>query len=147
MDTRTCYCRNRSCIAYGQSGHQSQLRPRGMHNHAPRFECTACGHLVFARTGTAYAGIRVHETTYQLGAKLLAEGVAIRATARLLGVDKDTVCGWLPGLGRHGARVMAYHFRHLHLSECQLDELWTFVYKKEEHLDPVEQLAGVYGDA
>jgi len=78
---------------------------------------------------------------------LLAEGLTICATARLLEVDKDTVCGWLPGLGQHGARVMAYHFRHLPLTECQLDELWTFVYKKEEHLDAIERLAGVYGEA
>jgi IS1 family transposase len=147
MDTSTCYCRNRSCVLYGQSGPQAQLRPRGTHNHAPRLECGACGHLVFARTGTAYAGIRVDEAMYRMGAKLLAEGLAIRATARLLEVDKDTVCDWLPGLGQHCARVMVYHFRHLHLTECQLDELWTFVYKKEEHLDPIERLAGVYGDA
>ena len=147
MDTSTCYCRNRSCVLYGHSGHQAQLCPRGTHRHAPRFECGRCGHLVFARTGTAYAGIRMDEATYRMGAKLLAEGLAIRATARLLEVDKDTVCGWLPGLGQHCARVMAYHFRHLHLTECQLDELWTFVYKKEEHLDPIERVAGVYGDA
>lgn len=147
MDTSTCYCRNRSCVLYGQSGQRAQLRPRGTHNHAPRFECGSCGHLVFARTGTAYAGIRVDEAVYQMGAKLLAEGLAIRATARLLEVDKDTVCDWLSELSQHCGRVMAYYFRNLHLTECQLDELWTFVYKKEEHLDPVEQLAGVYGDA
>jgi len=34
----------------------------------------------------------------------------------------------------------------LHLSECQLDELWTFIYKKEDRLTPLEQLLGVYGD-
>jgi transposase-like protein len=129
MDTSTCYCRNRSCSLYGQSGRQAQLRPRGTHNHAPRFECGDCGHLVFARTGSAYAGIRVDEAVYRMGTKLLAEGLAIRATARLLEVDKDTVCDWLPGLSRHCARVMAYHFRNLHLMECQLDELpylWVF---------------------
>ena len=112
MDTSTCYCRNRSCVLYGHSGHQAQLCPRGTHRHAPRFECGRCGHLVFARTGTAYAGMRMDEATYRMGAKLLAEGLAIRATARLLEVDKDTVCDWLPGLGQHCARVMAYHFRH-----------------------------------
>ena len=129
METSTCYCRDRSCVLYGQSGPLAQLHPRGTHNHALRFECGACGHLVFARTGTAYAGIRVEEATYRMGAKLLAEGLAIRATARLLEVDKDTVCEWLPGMSHHCARVIAYHFRNLHLSECQLDELWTFVYK------------------
>jgi hypothetical protein len=38
-------------------------------------------------------------------------------------------------------------FRHLHLRECQLDELWTFVAKKEAHLTPLEKLATIYGDA
>jgi hypothetical protein len=42
---------------------------------------------------------------------------------------------------------MNYFFRHLHLRECQLDELWTFVAKKEDHLTPLEKLATVYGDA
>ena len=44
-------------------------------------------------------------------------------------VDKDTVNHWLPILGRHGQGVMNYFFRNLHLGECQLDELWTFIYK------------------
>ncbi len=43
-----------------------------------------------ARSGTAYAGIRTPEATYRLGAKLLAEGLAIRATERILEVDEDT---------------------------------------------------------
>jgi hypothetical protein len=61
--------------------------------------------------------------------------------------DKDTVCHWLPRVGRHSQRVLDYFFRHLHLSECQLDELWTFVYKKEKQLTMLEKLAGRYGDA
>jgi IS1 family transposase len=82
-----------------------------------------------------------------LGAKLLAEGLAIRATGRILEVDKDTVGQWVPHLGRHSWRVMAYFFRNLHITECQLDELWTFVRKKENRLAPVEQVLGIYGDA
>lgn len=147
MDTRTCYCRNPRCTHYGQTNHQVSLHPFGTHRSAPRFQCSDCGHLVWARTGTAYTGIRTAEETYRLGAKMLAEGLAIRATARILEVDKDTVCQWLPRLGQHSLRVMAYYFRNLHITECQLDELWTFVHTKEDHLDPVEQLLGVYGDA
>ena len=143
----TCYCRNQDCQKYGLRGQQSQLRPRGTHNHAPRFECAACNRLVFARTGTAYAGIRLDGSVYRQGAKMLAEGLAIRATARVLEVDKDTVCDWLPILGNHSMGVLAYHFRNLHLTECQLDELWTFIFKKENRLDAIERLASVYGDA
>ena len=147
MDIRTCYCRNSKCVNYGQATGVLSLRPYGNHRHAPRLQCRECGHLVWARSGTAYAGIRTLETTYRLGAKLLAEGLAIRATSRILEVDKDTVCQWVPRLGRHSLRVMAYFFRNLHISECQLDELWTFVQKKEYHLEPIEQVLGVYGDA
>jgi transposase-like protein len=85
--------------------------------------------LVSARTGTAYAGIRTEADTYLRGATALAEGMSIRATGRLLGVDKDTVNHWLPVLGRHCQGVMNDFFRNLHLCECQLDELWTFIYK------------------
>lgn len=147
MDIRTCYCRNSKCVNYGQATGITSLRPYGNHRHAPRLRCRECGHLVWARSGTAYAGIRTLETTYRLGAKRLAEGLAIRATSRILEVDKDTVCQWVPRLGRHSLRVMAYFFRNLHISECQLDELWTFVHKKEDHLEPIDQVLGVYGDA
>src|SRR5262245_11430836 len=71
----------------------------------------------------------------------------MRATGRLLGVDKDTVNHWLPILGRHCQGVMNYFFRNLHLSECQLDELWTFIAKKRAHLTPLEQLQEGYGNA
>jgi len=33
------------------------------------------------------------------------------------------------------------------LSECQLDELWTFILKKEDQLTPLDKLQGIYGDA
>ena len=84
---------------------------------------------------------------YRKGVRHLAEGVSIRATARLMECDKDTVCHWLPRVGRHCQGVLDYFFRHLHLAECQLDELWTFVYKKEKHLTMLEKLVGRYGDA
>ena len=85
---------------------------------AARFRCQVCTVLVSARTGTAYAGIRTDATTYLRGATALAEGMSIRATGRLLSVDKDTVNHWLPVLGAHGQHVTRYFFRHLHVREC-----------------------------
>ena len=146
MDISTCYCCNPSCHLYGRSGQQAQLHPRGTHNQAPRFECGVCRHLVFARTGTAYAGIRVPELTFRDGIRQLAEGGSIRTVARNIECDKDTVCHWLPRVGQHCRDLVEYFFRNLHLTECQLDELWTFVYKKEDQLTALEKLAQRYGD-
>lgn len=147
MDLSTCYCRHRRCSRYGQTGSQGQLQLAGWHRGVRRFKCLACGHWVSARTGTAYAGIRTSAPTFCQGVRQLAEGASIRAVARNIECDKDTVRLWLPGVGRHSHRLLDYFFRHLHLTECQLDELWTFVYKKEKHLTAFEKLAGRYGDA
>ena len=147
MKTDTCYCRTVDCQFYGCTAQHARLIFYDWHDGAPRFRCTHCKHLVSARAGTAYAGIRTNERTYQSGARHLAEGTSIRATGRLLNLDKDTVCHWLPRLGEHCNRVMSYFFRDLHLSECQLDELWTFIYKKEDQLTPLDELLGICGDA
>lgn len=147
MNIDTCYCRNRHCRAYGLTGKQAHLKFFDWHRGAPRFRCQICHALISARTGTAYAGIRTDEVTYRYAVTALAEGLALRAVGRLFGLDKDTLCHWLPRLGEHCEEMMSYFFRDLHLNECQLDELWTFVYKKEEQLDPLEHLLREYGDA
>jgi hypothetical protein len=64
--------------------------------------------------------------------RALAEGNSLRGTGRIVNVDKDTVCEWLDKAGRHCRAVTTYLFNNLHISECQLDELWSFVYKKEK---------------
>ena len=99
MKTDTCYCRNAHCQFYGQVGQQARLVFRDWHDGVPRFRCADCDQLVGARTGTAYASICTAESIYQSGARHLAEGTSIRATGRLLNLDKDTVCHWLSQLG------------------------------------------------
>jgi transposase-like protein/IS1 family transposase len=147
MDYMTCYCRMPRCPLFGQVAPHAQFTWHDWHRQAPRWRCRACRALVSARAGTAYVGIRTESTPSLRGAVALAEGMSIRATGRLLSVDKDTVSHWLPVLGRHCQGVMHYFFRNLHLRECQLDELWTFVAKKEAHLTLLEKLATIYGDA
>jgi len=119
MDNTTCYCRNPQCALYGRMAPYAQLQFRGWHRQAARFRCQVCPGLVSARTGTASAGIRTDAITYLRGATALAEGMSMRATGRLLSVDKDTVTHWLPVLGAHGQHVLRYFFRRLHVLECQ----------------------------
>ncbi len=146
MDWSTCFCRNRHCCRYGLTGSSARLQFAGWHRGARRLLYLECRHWISTRTGTAYAGIRTLEPTFRNGIRQLAEGASIRTVARNMECDKDTVSHWLPRVGRHCLRLIDYFFRDLHLTECQLDELWTFVYKKEEHLTAFEKLARRYGD-
>ena len=147
MDFTTCCCLNSNCKLFGKTGTAARLTFHDRHRAAPRVRCLECGGVFSTSTGTAYAGIRTDPVTYRRGVQALAEGVSIRATGRLIEADKDTVQRWLPVLSQHGSQVMNYFFRNLHLTECQLDELWTFVFKKEAHLTTLEQLQEIYGDA
>jgi len=93
MDLTTCYCRNRYCARYGLTGPQARLIRAGWHRRAPQLECVDCRHRFSARAGTAYAGIRSSDLIFRDGVRQLAEGASIRATARNIECDKDTVLG------------------------------------------------------
>src|SRR5215813_2330575 len=68
-------------------------------------------------------------------------------TGRINDVDKDTVCDGVDRAGRHCRAVTTYLFDTLHITECQLDELCSFVRKKEAHLTIAEKVLALYGDA
>ena len=93
-----------------------------------------------ARQGTAYFGVRAEEPNYTIAMRALAEGNSLRGTGRIVEIDKDTVCDWLDRAGRHCRAVTTYLFDTLHITECQVDELWSFVRKKEAHLTTAEKV-------
>jgi len=61
-----------------------------------------------------------------------AEGNSIRATARIMGIDKDTVYRIFERASSHCQKVFSELLKDLHLEECQLDELWSFVKKRKK---------------
>jgi IS1 family transposase len=77
----------------------------------------------------------------------LAEGNSLRSTARIVQVDKDTACDWLNRAAHHCRQVLLYLWRNLPVTECQLDELWSFVHTKEAHLAMAKRVCESYGDA
>jgi IS1 family transposase len=91
--------------------------------------------------------VHAEEPNYTIAMRALAEGNSLRGTGRIVEVDKDTVCDWLDRAGRHCRAVTTYLFDNWHITECQLDELWSFVRKKEAHLTIAEKVLALYGDA
>jgi IS1 family transposase len=77
----------------------------------------------------------------------LAKGNSLRSTGRIVEIDKDTACDWLDRAAQHCRLVMLYLWRELHVVECQLDELWSFVHTKERNLVIATLFSETYGDA
>ena len=79
--------------------------------------------------------------------RAFAEGNSIWATGRILQVDKDTVCDWLNRAVLHCRLVILFLWKQLHFTECQLDELWSFVHTKKYHTPLAKIYDESYGDA
>src|SRR5262249_40842926 len=138
---------SRHCRGYGKPFSHGYLVKNGSSRGQPRARCKACGESVVLRYGTAYYGLDADPAIFETAVRALAEGNALRATARIVQVDKDTVCAWLDRVARHCRIVMLYFWHDLSVSECQLDELWSFVHTKEEHLPGAKIYCATYGDA
>jgi len=147
MDLSTVYCPAAGCPKYGQLGFGQHITRYGDDNGRDKLKCAVCDGYFSARTGTAYFGLREDERLFTIATTALAEGNSLRGTGRIVGVDKDTACRWLRRASDHCARVSDHLWQHLPLRECQLDELWGFVHKKEQNLTPIEQILNEYGDA
>lgn len=68
----------------------------------------------------------------------LMEGNSIRSTERLTGTHRDTICRLLVGVGAGCAALMDERMRGLSCQRVQVDEIWSYVGKKQMHLKPGE---------
>lgn len=147
MDWKTLYCPNRQCRYYGKSQEQGRLVKNGTSHGQKQALCKSCGGSVSIRYGTAYYDLNAEPCIFEMAVRALAEGNSLRSTGRIVEVDKDTACDWLNRAAQHCRLVMLYLWRDLHVSECQLDELWSFVHTKERNLATTKILCETYGDA
>lgn len=78
---------------------------------------------------------------------LLVEGNSIRSIERLTGVQRNTICRLLVKVGRACRELLDERMRDLTLEHVQVDEVWTFVQKKQARLTLAERtLRGDIGD-
>jgi transposase-like protein len=147
MDWESLYCPNRSCRYYGVPFAQSQIVRNGTYRGQKQGLCQACYRSISLRYGTAYYGLESDPTVFEMAVRALAEGNSIRATGRIVQVDKDTVCDWLNRAAQQCRLVMLYLWQNLHVTECQLDELWSFIHTKEQNLAYAKTWCETYGDA
>lgn len=147
MDWETLYCPNKHCPCYGLPFRQGQLVKNGHSHGQAQALCKSCGCSVALSYATAYYGLESEPAIFEAAIRALAEGNSIRATGRIFQVDKDTVYEWLNRAALQCRLVVLYLWSGLHVLECQLDELWSFVHTKEDHLPSAKGLCESYGDA
>jgi len=128
------FCPNKDCKDYGLQNH-GNIAIRGKYGKDKTKDllyCRTCGKRFASTRATAFFGLHVSDEKIAQIIHHAAEGVGVRATARLLNINKDTVNRVILRAGEHCELVLSNLLRSLKLKEAQLDELWAFV--KKRHL-------------
>ncbi len=132
MDLRDSFCPNESCPMYGGVGEGNIWRHTsyGREHDRRRFVCKVCGRTFSETRGTVFYKLRTPREKVLQALAMLVERGSIRGTARAMGVSKDTVSRWLGRAAEHSEEVSQHLMRDLHLTQVQVDEIWSFIQKR-----------------
>jgi transposase-like protein len=131
-DVDNAFCPNKDCKDYGLQN-QGNISIRGKYGKDKEKDllyCRTCGQRFASTRATAFFGLHLPDEKIAQIIHHAAEGVGVRATARLLDINKDTVNRVILRAGEHCEIVLSNLLRSLKLKEAQLDELWAFIKKR-----------------
>ena len=96
-----------------------------------RYYCTTCRQTFSADAGTFFETLRSERHQVVDVLAMLMERNSLRALERLRHHSHNAILHWVDLAGQHTAAVSAYLIKDLHLTQAQIDELWTFVKKSK----------------
>jgi IS1 family transposase len=126
VDTSMHFCPHTGCDYRGWLG-LGNLRANGHPNSGPwrQLHCTSCEGYFPEHHGTIFHGTQAEVELLVRVLACLAEGLGIRATARVFEVDANTVLHWLVEAAEQRAAFSASLLCDLHVKQLQLDELYA----------------------
>jgi len=126
VDTSRHFCPHTGCRYHGWLG-LGNLRANGHPSGGPwrQFHCTACAGYFPEHHGTIFHGKQVAVELIVRVLACLAEGLGIRATARVFEVAPNTVLDWLVEAADQLRAFSTYFLCELHVKQLQLAELYA----------------------
>src|SRR5256886_322466 len=126
VDTAMHFCPHADCTYRGWLG-LGNLRANGHPSGGPwrQFQCTSCQGYVPEHHGTIFHGKQGAVELIVRVLACLAEGLGIRATARVFEVDPNTVLHWLVEAAEQLRAFSCYFLCEVHVQQLQLDELYA----------------------
>ena len=126
VDTSMHFCPHLNCDYCGWLG-LNNLRANGHPSGGQwrQFHCTSCDGYFPEHHGTIFHGKQAAVELIVHVLACLAEGLGIRATARVFEVDPNTVLGWLVEAAEQLKAFSHYFLCEVHVHQVQLDELYA----------------------
>ena len=128
VDTSGHFCPHAACAYHGWVG-WGNIRANG-HPSGRRWRqlvCLGCHGYFLETLGTPFHGKQVEPDKLVWAIAALAEGLGIRAVARVFEVDPNTVLRWLVEAAEHLEAFSRYFLRNVHVEQVQMDELFALL--------------------
>jgi IS1 family transposase len=128
VDTSFHFCPKANCDYWGWVG-LGNISANGHPNGGPwrQLHCTSCGGYFQETHGTPLHGKRVALDVLVWAVGALAEGLGIRAVARVFEVDPNTVLQWLVEAAEHLQAFSRYFLHDVRVTQVQLDKLFALL--------------------
>ena len=128
VDTSAQFCPNLRCDYRGWVG-RGNIRANGHPGGGPwrQLQCLGCRTYFQETYGTPLHGKRVPPERLMGAVGALAEGLGIRAVARVFEVAPNTVLQWLVEAAGHAAAFSRYVLHDIRVTQVQLDELFALL--------------------
>jgi IS1 family transposase len=126
IDTSMHFCPHTGCDYRGWLG-LGNLRAHGHPSGGPwrQLYCRSYHGYCLETHGTIFHGKRMSVELIVRVLACLAEGLGIRATARVVEMDPNTVLQWLVEAAEHLQAFSVYFLCDVHVRQLQLDELYA----------------------
>src|ERR671914_133261 len=121
------FCDNPDCDEYGKMG-VNNIRTHSRLHH--QVYCKACKQIWAITQGTFFYNLKAPVSLILEVLKLLSEGMGLRAVCRSKGVTPDAASAWVQKAAQHVNEITVYLERDMHLTQCQIDEFWSYILKK-----------------
>ena len=128
VDTSDHFCPDPDCRYGGWLG-LGNITSNGHPSGGPwrQLYCGACRGYFLETHGTPFHGKRVSPDKLVWAVGALAEGLGIRAVARVFEVDPNTVLAWLVAVADHAVAFSQYFLHDVRVTQVQLDELFALL--------------------
>ena len=99
---------------------------------AQRYRCRECGKTFSDAAPRPLGSMRIEMDKAVFALKLLLEGMSVRATERMSGLHRDTLCDLILTVGEQCEEFLDRTMRGVEVRDVQCDEVWGFVGCKEK---------------
>jgi hypothetical protein len=128
VDTSGHFCPHPACSYHGWVG-WGNVRANG-HPNGRRWRqlvCLSCHGYFLETVGTPFYAKQVEVDKFVWAITSLAEGLSIRAVARVFETDPNTVLSWLIEAAEHLEAFSRYYLRDVYAEHIQMDELFALL--------------------